>query len=381
MLLTTDKNKLLNWALGLVAMLIAAASLIVSHTLVNDLQQEERTRMEVWAEAMRSLNNADENTDLNLVLQVMNGNHTIPVIVLDSRGNVQTSRNIDITGTDSLLVMKHNAHEWRQAGNVIRVTLDGNDFLEVCYDESTMLQRLTRYPYIQLVVVAAFMIVCIIALLAAKRAEQNKVWVGLSKETAHQLGTPISSLMAWVEVLKENYPEDELIPELDQDVRRLQIIAERFSKIGSTPELQPTDLREVIEHVIKYIGRRTSHHVSITSSIPPTPLMANVNAPLFEWVVENLCKNAVDAMQGKGSLHISATRDGNTTAIEVRDTGCGIPQGRYESVFSPGYTTKKRGWGLGLSLARRIIQEHHKGRIYVKSSELGVGTTFRIEMK
>ena len=219
MLLFSDKNSRIDWALGLTAVLIAIASLVISHTLVSDLQREERTRMELWAEAMRALNQADENTDLGLVLNVINGNHTIPVIVLDSNGNVQTIRNIDKRHDEAELTAI--AHEWRSEGNVIRVEMDSHDYMEVCYDESTMLRRLTRYPYIQLLVVAAFMVVCIIALLAAKRAEQNKVWVGLSKETAHQLGTPISSLMAWVEVLRENYPDDELIPELDQDVKRL----------------------------------------------------------------------------------------------------------------------------------------------------------------
>ena len=379
MLAFSDRNSWLNMGLGLTAVVIAAASLIVSNMLVRDLQNEERARMELWAEAMRTLDQADETTDITLVLEVMNGNHTIPVIALGSDGEVQTSRNTDEDATDGEL--KTLAEEWRAEGKVIRVDLGEHDFIEVCYDESTMLTRLIRYPYIQLLVVAAFMVVCIIALLAAKRAEQNKVWVGLSKETAHQLGTPISSLMAWVEVLRENHPEDDLIPELEQDVKRLQRIAERFSKIGSTPELKETDLREVVRNVVRYIERRTSHHVNITTSIPEGSLMAEVNAPLFEWVIENLCKNAVDAMQGHGSLKIEAFAERETVVVEVTDTGCGIPPNRFESVFNPGYTTKQRGWGLGLSLARRIIQEYHRGRIFVKSSHIGVGTTFRVEVK
>ena len=379
MLAFSDRNSWLNLGLGLTAVVIAAASLIVSNMLVRDLQNEERARMELWAEAMRTLDQADETTDITLVLEVMNGNHTIPVIALGSDGEVQTSRNTDEDATDGEL--KTLAEEWRAEGKVIRVDLGEHDFIEVCYDESTMLTRLIRYPYIQLLVVAAFMVVCIIALLAAKRAEQNKVWVGLSKETAHQLGTPISSLMAWVEVLRENHPEDDLIPELEQDVKRLQRIAERFSKIGSTPELKETDLREVVRNVVRYIERRTSHHVNITTSIPEGSLMAEVNAPLFEWVIENLCKNAVDAMQGHGSLKIEAFAERETVVVEVTDTGCGIPPNRFESVFNPGYTTKQRGWGLGLSLARRIIQEYHRGRIFVKSSHIGVGTTFRVEVK
>ncbi|MCF0194879.1 MAG: ATP-binding protein [Bacteroidaceae bacterium] len=378
MLLFSDKNSRIDWALGLTAVLIAIASLVISHKLVSDLQQEERTRMELWAEAMRALDLADENTDLSLVLNVINGNHTIPVIVLDSDGNVQTIRNIDKHHDDAELT--DIAQEWRREGNVIRVEMDSHDYMEVCYDESTMLRRLTRYPYIQLLVVAAFMVVCIIAILAAKRAEQNKVWVGLSKETAHQLGTPISSLMAWVEVLRENYPDDELIPELDQDVKRLERIAERFSKIGSAPELKPTDVTVVINNVVRYIKRRTSHHVTITTDLPDSPLTATINAPLFEWVIENLCKNAVDAMHGNGSLTLTAFEERGKAVVEVSDTGCGIPPNKFDSVFRPGYTTKQRGWGLGLSLANRIIREYHRGSIFVKSSEIGVGTTFRVEV-
>lgn len=372
-----DKDRLINSLLIATAVIIAAVSLIVSHSLVSDLQNEERTRMQLWAEAMRAINQADENTDLGLVLEVINGNHTIPVIVLDSNDYVSTSRNVSDTDTQQLAKL---AVTWRRSGNSIRVTIGDGDYLDVCYDESTMLRRLIHYPYIQLLVVGAFMLVCIIALLSAKRAEQNKVWVGLSKETAHQLGTPISSMMAWVEVLKETYPDDSLIPELDQDVKRLQMIAERFSKIGSAPELKSTDLNTVVNSVAAYIDRRTSHHVAITVSLSDTPLLANINAPLFEWVIENLCKNAVDAMHGNGKLHLATLAEGNLAIVEVTDTGCGIPQGHYNRVFRPGFTTKQRGWGLGLSLAKRIIHEYHRGRIFVKHSEIGVGTTFRIEV-
>jgi signal transduction histidine kinase len=253
--------------------------------------------------------------------------------------------------------------------------------MEVCYDESIMLRRLAQYPYIQLGIALIFVIVAIFALLSSKRAEQNKVWVGLSKETAHQLGTPISSLMAWTQVLRENYPDDELLPEMDKDVKRLQMIAERFSKIGSLPEPRPENLNEVVNHVVDYIGRRTNKAVSITTRLPQQPIIANLSAPLFEWVVENLCKNAVDAMEGHGEITITAFEESTRYIVEVSDTGKGIPKSQFSSVFQPGFTTKKRGWGLGLSLAKRIVEEYHHGRIFVKASELGKGTTFRIELR
>jgi signal transduction histidine kinase len=252
------------------------------------------------------------------------------------------------------------------------------DYQLVCYDESIMLKRLSQYPYWQLGIVLIFVVVAIFALLASKRAEQNKVWVGLSKETAHQLGTPISSLMAWVEILKENYPDDDLIPEMNKDVKRLELIADRFSKIGSLPEPVDASMNDVLQHVVEYMNRRTSQKVEITYSTPE--IKVQVNPQLFEWVFENLCKNAVDAMEGKGSIHISAHADEHLTIIDVADTGKGITSPNLQDVFNPGYTTKKRGWGLGLSLAKRIVEEYHNGKIYVLNSEKGKGTTFRIEL-
>jgi signal transduction histidine kinase len=224
-------------------------------------------------------------------------------------------------------------------------------------------------------------VVAIFALLSSKRAEQNKVWVGLSKETAHQLGTPVSSLMAWVEMLKEQYPDDDLLPEMDKDVKRLQLIADRFSKIGSLPEPVDASMNDVLKHVIDYMDRRTSSQVQMIRHLPDHEVIVKMNASLFEWVVENLCKNAVDAMEGKGTITLTLFDDTQQVVIEVQDTGKGIKKKDLNSVFTPGFTTKKRGWGLGLSLAKRIVEEYHKGRIFVKQSEVGKGTTFRIEMK
>lgn len=386
----TDHIRLVKIALVVVAVIIAAASLVTSHFLVRDLQVEEQNKMGVWAEAMRSLNNADENTDLNLVLKVIDENNTIPVIVIDEQGSVQTFRNVELTAAtaaDSSSVLTGYARSWKNDDHAIRITLtdEGGDatapYIDVCYDDSLMIKRLATYPYVQLGVVLLFVVIAIFALLTSKRAEQNKVWVGLSKETAHQLGTPISSLMAWTEVLRETYPDDDLIPEMGKDIQRLQLIADRFSKIGSLPEPVPASLMEVIDHVTEYMDRRTSRKVLMLRDFPDQDIIVPLNQSLFEWVIENLCKNAVDAMEGAGTITIRLRQEPGRAVIEVSDTGKGIRKKDIGNVFRPGFTTKKRGWGLGLSLARRIVEEYHHGRIFVKQSELGVGTTFRIELR
>ena len=375
----TDRIRQVKIILVVVAIIIAITSLLVSHFLVTDLSDEERNKMEVWARAMQTLQEADEMTDLALVLSVIQGNKTIPVIVLDSDEQVMDYRNVDIRDKDSVRYVADYGRRMYKAGHYIQIG-DSIDYQLVCYDESTLLKRLSQYPYWQLGIVMIFVVVAIFALLSSKRAEQNKVWVGLSKETAHQLGTPISSLMAWVEILKENYPDDDLIPEMNKDVKRLELIAERFSKIGSLPEPADASMNEVLAHVIDYMDRRTSKKVEIVSELPAENVVVKMNASLFEWVIENLCKNAVDAMEGRGKIVLSLFDEGSKVAIEVTDNGKGIRKKDLKSVFTPGFTTKKRGWGLGLSLAKRIVEEYHKGRIYVKSSEVGVGTTFRIEL-
>ncbi len=378
----TDRIRQVKILLVISAIIIAATSLLVSHFLVRDLQIEEHGKMEVWAQAMHAYSLADETTDLTLVTAVIESNNTIPVIVMDEEGNVADWRNIDVDGQDTLTYVEAYGKRMQQAGNVIKIEYAENEYMMVCYDESTMLKRLTQFPYWQLGIVMIFAVVAVFALLASKRAEQNKVWVGLSKETAHQLGTPISSLMAWVEILKESYPADELIPEMEQDVKRLERIAERFSKIGSLPEPVEASMNEVLDHVIAYMDKRTSQKVAIKGHYPGHDVIVKMNASLFEWVIENLCKNAVDAMEGGvGKIDLWLLEEGSTVAVEVADNGKGIRGKDVKNVFRPGFTTKKRGWGLGLSLAKRIVEEYHKGRIYVKNSEVGRGTTFRIELK
>ena len=364
----TDSIRQMKIILVTAAILIAAASLVVSHALTEDLKTEERGKMEVWAEAMRQLSLADENTDLSLVLKVINENNTIPVIVLDQKGDATLFRNVSVKGENYADSLQHAGIIGRQLlaeHRNIKIILDEKrpqDYIQVCYDDSNMLKRLALYPIVQL-------------------AEQNKVWVGLSKEGAHQLGTPISSLMAWTEMLHETYPDDPLIPEMDKDVKRLQLVADRFSKIGSLPELKPTDLGELLQHVVDYMERRTSRQVTVSLQLPEGPVEAQLNGALFEWVVENLCKNAADAIGDRaGAITVTAFTQGQKAIVEVSDTGKGIRKKDVQNVFRPGFTTKKRGWGLGLSLAKRIVEEYHRGRIYVKSSEPGRGTTFRIEV-
>lgn len=383
----TDRIRQVKIFLVVAAILIAVASLLVSRSLTHDLAEQEKSKMQVWAEAMKSLSAADENTDLSLVLKVLDENHTIPVVVLNNEGFVTEYRNIEIkarNAKDNIAFITSYGQQMKASGQVIRISLSKNhhDYIDVCYDDSLMLKRIAVYPYVQLGVVLLFVIVAIFALLTSKRAEQNKVWVGLSKETAHQLGTPISSLMAWSTILKETYPDDELLPEMDKDVKRLQLIADRFSKIGSIPEPVPSCLNEVLIHVVDYMDRRTSKKIEMKTELPNEDVIINMNASLFEWVIENLCKNAVDAMGGKlGSITLRLEETDKRAIVEVSDTGKGIKKKDISNVFRPGFTTKKRGWGLGLSLAKRIVEEYHHGKIYVKNSEIGKGTTFRIELR
>lgn len=383
----TDRIRQVKIILVVAAIVIAVLSLWASNLLTKDLARQERAKMEVWAEAMRALSQADENTDLALVLKVINENNTIPVVVLDYQGNVTDYRNVKINAKnqeDSLKYVSAMAKRLKSNKQIIKINFSElpQDYIEVCYDDSLMLKRLALYPYVQLGVVMLFVVVAIFALLTSKRAEQNKVWVGLSKETAHQLGTPISSLMAWTTILKETYPDDDLLPEMDKDVKRLQLIADRFSKIGSLPEPVPTSLNEVLDHVIDYMDKRTSKKIQMIKIFPEQDIIVKLNASLFEWVFENLCKNAVDAMGGEaGTITLKVETYNQQAIIEVSDTGKGIKRKDLRNVFRPGFTTKSRGWGLGLSLAKRIVEEYHNGKIYVKSSELGKGTTFRIELK
>ena len=368
--------------LVVVAAIIVAASLYVSNSFVNKLKLEEKNKMQVWASAMSSIITAQVNDDVSLEQEILSSNKTIPVVLTDDTGSIIQENNIKIpANADSLTVLMERVAEMRRKGNVIPIYMEGIGEQYVCYDDSNILILLSRYPYIQLCVVLLFLVLCIVAVVSSKRAEQNRVWVGLSKETAHQLGTPISSLMAWLEILKEKYPEDELLPDMGHDVERLQRVAERFSKIGSNPEHTTEDIVSVIEQAVEYVKRRSPSKVEYVVDFPKRPILVRMNAPLIEWVIENLCKNAVDAMGGNGVITVAVSHDEQKAYIEVADTGKGISKSMRRRVFEPGYTTKKRGWGLGLSLEKRIMEEYHKGKIFVKKSAVGKGATFRMELK
>ena len=386
---------------GVIAFLIISVALVgfflyVSNNLVNDLAVQERERMQIWADATRQLtvgqadDAADASSDnIDFLFSIIERNHTIPVLLTDDGGNILLHRNFDLPEpVDSLepwIISDVNAAFLQQklrqlegGSNVIHIIISPGNLQHLYYDDSKLLKRLSYYPYIQLVVMLAFIFIVYFAVNSTRRAEQNKVWVGLSKETAHQLGTPISSLMAWMELLPDMGVDSEVVGEMNKDVHRLSTIASRFSKIGSQPQMEPDDVNTVVGHAAGYMDSRISSRISLSVNLCPERLEALVCAPLLEWVLENLIKNAVDAMEGAGSITITTALEGRQARITVTDTGRGIPRKNQKTVFNPGYTTKKRGWGLGLTLAKRIIEQYHKGRIFVSHSEPGVGTTFCI---
>ena len=345
------------WKLGFIfaAVLIAMASVVVSDLLIKDLAREERQKIEVWSEATRVMTSENPSLNMNLILKIIQGNTSIPVILWSE--------------TD------------RTKNPPIVIDMEDGTYQYLYYDDSIILKRLLVYPYAQLSVVFVFILIAFLALASTKKAEQNKVWVGLSKETAHQLGTPISSLIAWVEYLRTKDIDPSLLTEMDKDVKRLQTIAERFSKIGSDPDPVPTNIVESIRAALGYMETRISSKVKINTYLPERPILVLMNDSLFAWVIENLTKNAVDAMEGQGEISLKVEEREKVVLIDLADTGKGIPKSKFKTVFNPGYTTKKRGWGLGLSLVKRIIESFQGGKIFVKSSELGKGTTFRIKLK
>lgn len=361
-----------------VAIILVGSSLIISNNLVKKLELEERNKMEIWAAATSELASGESHSNFDLILTIIQSNTTIPVIVADNNEIVQYS-NITINNTDTARYLAHKLEEMQRNGSAIDIDLGNGEKQTLYYEDSVLLKQLSYYPYIQLLVMTLFALIAYIGLVSVKRAEQNKVWVGLSKETAHQLGTPISSLMAWVELLKINENVDPaIVNDMDKDVKRLSTIAERFSKIGSIPDKELIYINELLDETCNYMSTRISNRVKLNLHLPQDAEGTMACRALIEWVVENLCKNAVDAMEGKGEINVTLTSDNKHIYIDVSDTGKGIARKEFETIFKPGYTTKKRGWGLGLTLAKRIIEEYHKGHIFVKESEIGIGTTFRI---
>lgn len=369
----------------LVFIVVGATIIFVSTLFTNKLARslafEEQKKIEIWAEATRQFILADENTNIDFILSIIEGNTTIPVIIVDEKDHLLHSRNVSEPKSDVDAFYKRKIADLKANREAIVVNL-GDVKQYIYYDDSLLLKQLYYFPYIQLGVIVIFLLISFFAFSSTKNAEQNRVWVGLSKETAHQLGTPISSLLAWVDLLRARYADDKLITEMSKDVNRLRIIAERFSKIGSAPDLNVVSLNEALANAVQYINNRSSQKVAIECHFSnENPVFVKLNVPLFEWVIENLCKNAIDAMEGIGRIDLFVNHNQNDIIIDVQDTGKGIERNKFKTIFTPGFTTKKRGWGLGLSLAKRIIESYHSGKIYVKQSEIGKGTTFRIELK
>lgn len=398
-----DRQRTGKLAFIVISVIAVIIFLIVSNNLVKQLAQQEKERMNIWAKSTERLAKADVDADVEFLLSIISQNNSIPVLVTDSAFNILEFRNFSLPDkADSekyifadlsdknrrfLSSRLRDAAGDRQLAKLARsnphfieVELFGGTHQYIYYEDSLLLRRLSLFPYIQLVVMVILAGIIYVAVLYTKRAEQNRVWAGLSKETAHQLGTPISSLMAWTQFLEASGTDPEIVGEIDKDVHRLSTIAQRFSKIGSRPELQLEYLNQTVASALQYMKSRLSGKVSIDMDFSSDDHPVMLSTELFEWVMENLTKNAVDAMDGAGKITIVTGAEGNKTFIEVSDTGKGILRKNFKNVFNPGFTTKKRGWGLGLTLVKRIIEDYHRGRIFVKESEIGRGTTFRIEI-
>lgn len=364
------------------AMLIGAASLWYTNKLVKKLSEEEGKKIQLWAEATRRLADVTEiNADINFLSSVIGNNTTIPVILADSSFNVISWRNLDSLKTleegylQEQVVIMHAEHE------PIELQIGPTLTQYILYKDSDVLVRLRYYPYFQLAVIALFLFVSYLAFSTSRKAEQNQVWVGMAKETAHQLGTPLSSMMAWLELLKLKGEGMQYLGDIEKDVQRLQTITDRFSKIGSAPALKKENIMMVMQHSMDYIRSRSSDKVDFKLEGPSYEIHTPLNVPLFEWVIENVLKNALDAMEGTGSIRVNVTDQQQFVYIDITDSGKGVPKSSYQTIFKPGYTTKSRGWGLGLSLSKRIVEEYHDGQIFVKNSEMGKGTTFRLVLK
>ena len=374
-----------------IVVIVVAIFLYFFNNLVKDLSKQERERMEIWADATKEMITQQSGTDVDFLFSIINRNTTIPVLLTDDDGNILSHSNFTlpepIDSLNPMFLSKANEtylrdklEDLRNSSNVIHIEIDEGSSQYLYYEDSTLLKQLNYYPYVQLLVMLAFVVVVYFAVTSTKTAEQNKVWVGLSKETAHQLGTPISSLMAWMELMESMGVDAETVTEMNKDVQRLSTIASRFSKIGSKPQMESENLNDVVTRASSYMASRISSRIKLSINVCDGVIPVMASTPLFEWVMENLIKNAVDAMDGSGSIIVTTGVEKGKGYIEVADTGKGLSRKNFKTIFNPGYTTKKRGWGLGLTLAKRIIEQYHSGKIYVLSSTPGHGTTFRIDV-
>jgi signal transduction histidine kinase len=365
----------------LLAVVIGICSIFYTQWLVKKMAVEERKNVELWAKATQKLASPDlnSNVDITFLVEILSQNTNIPIIITDSLDRIGENRNLNYTEENKERVLIRELSKMKAQNDPILIQVSNTETQYLYYRDSVLLENLKYYPIIQFAVIFLFILVAYLAFNSSRNAEQNQVWVGMSKETAHQLGTPISSLMAWVELLKMQNIDQNLIHEFEKDTQRLQKITERFSKIGSVPELTLTDLSENMRSTVEYLKTRSSGRVKFVLDFDSTTkIVIPLNASLFSWVIENLCKNAIDAMNNSGTIHLSIVERGEQIIIDISDTGKGLLKKYFKTVFQPGFTTKKRGWGLGLSLAKRIVENYHKGKIFLKQSEINKGTTFRI---
>lgn len=363
------------------AMMIGVGSLWYTNRLVNHIEVTERQKVEIWAEAIRIMNSADFDTDLAFPFSVIESNTHIPVILTDSEGNILNYKNLDSLKVKDPRYLQRQLEHARMENDSLVINLGGDEYQNIFYRDSILLRKLIFFPYVQLGVIILFILVSYIAFSVSRKAEQNEVWTGMSKETAHQLGTPISSLMGWMELLRQSNLDPSMVSEMQKDASRLEKITDRFSKIGSKPSLKETDLSRILKESLDYMRIRGPESIEYLLDIPEKPIRVKLNETLFEWVIENLCKNATDAIEGSGRVILHAVDTGTGVIIDVEDTGKGIAKSRFRTIFKPGYTTKKRGWGLGLSLSKRIIETYHHGKIFVLSSDPNDSTVMRIILK
>ena len=374
-------NRKRRWKLLLffVAILIGAGSLFYTNFLMKKLSDEERKRVELWAKANEEIQKSNPEQDVSFVFHVLLSNNTIPVILANPEDSIISYRNLDSLKMKNPEFRQKTLEDMKKNHAPIEIELLNGKRNFIYFNDSTLLNQLYYYPFIQLAIISLFILVSYLAFSTSRKSEQNHVWLGMSKETAHQLGTPISSLMGWVEVLKLENPENPSIEEIEKDVKRLERVAARFSKIGSAPALEKAPIQTALKSALEYIQNRSSKKVEFDINIKSeNPIDIPLSLNLFEWVIENICRNAIDAMNGEGKITVNLIDLGNQIMIDIRDTGKGISKSKHKTVFQPGYTTKQRGWGLGLSLSKRIIEEYHNGRIFIKQSDPKTGTTFRI---
>jgi signal transduction histidine kinase len=373
----------LNWKtyFAIIALVIVSASLYYTSQLAGRLADDEKKKVQEVASAIKTLITSNNSQEITFASYIIAQNTTIPLIILDEKGNIFDHRNIDtIHSLNPERVVRDKLIEFRKIHAPIEADF-GTGKNYIYYGESYLLMQLRYYPYVQLAIIILFLAVVLIALGAAHRSLQNQVWVGLSKETAHQLGTPLSSIEAWLELLRENDENNEAVVEMQKDLDRLKLVADRFGKVGSAPQLEEENLVIRLRSITAYMQRRAPQKVAITLHNTGDEILVNISGPLFDWVMENLLRNALDAMGGQGKIDITVTDQPQQVWIDIQDNGKGIPGHQVKRVFTPGFTTKKRGWGLGLSLSRRIIEQYHHGSIFVKHSEVGKGTTFRIVLR